>query len=171
MAHVINDAGPLIALAKVDSLFIPRDLFARIRIPEAVWLECREKPGEDSRRIEQAAREGWLEVISVATGKARPQSLGTGEGEAIQLALEAGNALLLMDDRLARREAMRHGLSYIGTARMLQLAEVKSIIDSAEVVLQRMTACGYRISPLLLQQLKGRHAPHTPSGNSGNARD
>ena len=27
MARVIGDAGPLIALAKVDSLFVPGDLF------------------------------------------------------------------------------------------------------------------------------------------------
>ena len=45
MAIVISDAGPLIALAKVDSLFIPRDLFSRLRIPEAVWLECRKQAG------------------------------------------------------------------------------------------------------------------------------
>ena len=38
MARVISDAGPLIALAKVDSLFVPRDLFTRIRIPEAVTM-------------------------------------------------------------------------------------------------------------------------------------
>ena len=62
MARVISDAGPLIALAKLDSLFVPRDLFTRIRIPEAVWLECVRKPGTDSRRIEQAASEGWFDV-------------------------------------------------------------------------------------------------------------
>ena len=67
MARVISDAGPLIALAKADSLFVPRDLFSRIRIPEAVWLECVQKTGTDSRRIEQAASEGWLNVVSVAT--------------------------------------------------------------------------------------------------------
>ena len=66
MAHVIGDAGPLIALAKVDSLFIPRDLFSPLRIPEAAWLECLRKAGEDSRRIEQAANEGWLDVVSAA---------------------------------------------------------------------------------------------------------
>ncbi|MDE0222043.1 MAG: hypothetical protein OXJ90_22440 [Spirochaetaceae bacterium] len=167
MARVISDAGPLIALAKIDALFIPRDLFARIRIPEAVWIECREKPGEDSRRIEQAAHEGWLEVVSVASGRAaRPQSLGPGEGEAIQLALETENALLIMDDRLARREAMRHGLSYIGTARMLYMAERRSLIDDAAVVVQHMAACGYRISPLLLQQLRARHGANEPSGSA-----
>lgn len=162
MAHVISDAGPLIAFAKVDSLFIPRDLFSRLRIPEAVWLECLRKAGEDSTRIEQAANEGWLDVVSVAAGQPLPPSLGDGESEAIHLALETGNALLIMDDRLARREAQRHGLSYIGTARMLHLAETRALIDSAEVVVQRMAECGYRISPLLLRHLKRRRGPYTP---------
>ena len=163
MARVISDAGPLIALAKVDSLFIQRDLFSRLRIPEAVWLECREKAGEDSRRIEQAANDGWLDVVSVAARRPLPPSLGSGEGEAIQLALETEQALLIMDDRVARREAMRQGLDYIGTARMLHLAERRSLIDNAEVVVQRMAECGYRISPLLLQQLKAQTSDETSS--------
>ena len=40
---------------------------------------------------------------------------------------------------------MRHGLNYIGTARVLHLAERRSIIDSAEDMVQRMAECGYRI--------------------------
>ena len=154
MAQVISDAGPLIALAKVEALFIPRELFSHLWIPRAVWLECREKAGEDSRRIEQAAHEGWVEVVSVAEVLCLPPSLGRGEAQAIQLALEAENALVIMDDRLARRAAMQHGLDYIGTVRMLHLAEQRAIIDSAEDMIQRMAAHGYRISPLLLQQTR-----------------
>ena len=154
MAEIISDAGPLIALAKVDSLFIPKDLFSRLRIPEAVWSECKEKEGEDSRRIEQAVNEGWVDVVSVTEGLCLPPSLGRGEVEAIQLALETENALVIMDDRLARRAAMQHGLNYIGTVRMLHLAERRSIIENAEIMIQRMAKCGYRISPLLLQQLR-----------------
>ena len=164
MARVISDAGPLIALAKADSLFVPRDLFSRIRIPEAVWLECVQKTGADSRRIEQAASEGWLNVVSVATKRSHPPSLGIGEVEAIQLALETEKALLIMDDRLARREATRRGLDYIGTVRMLHLAEQRSIVDNAEATIQRMAECGYRISPLILRQLRAQtsgDAPHS----------
>ena len=156
MAVVVSDAGPLIALAGIDSLFIARQLFSRLLIPEAVWLECREKPGEDRRRIEQAADEEWLDVVSVTVRQPFPRSLGRGEVESIQLALEFTPALLIMDDRLARREAMRRGLDYIGTARVLHLAEQRSLIDDAEGRLQRMAEGGYRISPRILQQLKER---------------
>ena len=156
MAVVVSDAGPLFALAGVDALFSPRYLFSRIVIPEAVWFECRERPGEDSRKIERAANEGWLGVVSVTTKQPFPRSLGSGEVETIQLALESMPALLIMDDRLARREAMRRALDYIGTARLLHLAEQRSLVDDAESLIRRMAEGGYRISPRILQQLKGQ---------------
>lgn len=162
MAVVVSDAGPLIALAKVDALFVARRLFARLQIPEAVWSECRGKPGDDSRRIEQAGRDGWLRVVKLtteATRKRFPPSLGRGEIEALQFAMETRPSLLIVDDRLARRQALQLGLDYIGTVRMLLLAERRSLIDDAETVVQRMTANGYRISPRVLQQLKARDTP------------
>ena len=160
MAVVISDPGPLIALAKVDALFVPRALFSRLRIPEAVRHECVRKPGEDTRRIEQAIREGWISVVSTAELElASPGfslSLGKGETEAIELALETPQSLLVVDDRLARRQALQCGLAYIGTARMLLLAEQRRVIDDAEAIVGRMTARGYRIAPRVLQQLKAQ---------------
>ena len=157
MAVVISDAGPLIALAKTDSLFILQALFSRIRIPEAVRLECLRKPGEDSRRVEQAMHDGWLGVAPVtleASSRRFSSSLGSGETEAIQLALETAQSLLIVDDRLARRQAMQLGVACIGTVRTLLLAEQRSVIDDAEAVIGRMTAAGYRISPRILRQLR-----------------
>ena len=74
----------------------------------------------------------------------------------MQLAVETGQALLVLDDRLARREAKRRGLDYIGTARMLLLAEHESIIDDAEAVIRRMSEHGYRISASAVQRLRLR---------------
>ena len=159
MAAVISDAGPLIALARIDSLFIPRILFSRIRIPEAVGRECRQKPGEDSRRIEDAVQDGWISIVRLNLERADlplSSSLGRGETEAIQLAVETPQSLLILDDRLARRQALRRGLAFIGTVRLLWLAEQRRVIDDAEAIVQRMTADGYRISPRILQQLKAR---------------
>ena len=72
----------------------------------------------------------------------------------MQLALDAESALLIMDDRLARREAMRRRLDYMGTVRVLHLAEQRSIIDDADGLLRRMASAGYRISPTLLNRLR-----------------
>ena len=147
----------MIALAKVDALFVARRLFARLQIPQAVWSECRGKPGEDSRRIERAVRDGWLRVVDLTAEAAHrrvPTRLGRGELEALQLAMETGPSLLIVDDRLARRQAQRLRLNHIGTARMLLLAEQRSLIDDAETIIHRMRANGYRIAPRVLQQLK-----------------
>ena len=93
-----------------------------------------------------------------------PRSLGRGEIEAIQLALDAGSALLIMDDRLARREALRRGLDYMGTAGLLHLAEQRSVVDDAGRLLRRMATAGYRISPELLNQLRSRSSADLDNG-------
>ena len=134
-------------------------LFSRIRIPEAVERECSRKPGDDSRRIEEAVRDGWIGVVHVdleRTGLSLSSSLGRGEAEAIQLAEETPQSLLILDDRVARRQALRRGLAFIGTVRLLWLAEQRGVIDDAEVIIQRMIGVGYRISPRILQQLKAQ---------------
>lgn len=134
-------------------------LFSRIRIPEAVERECSQKPGDDSRRIEEAVRDGWISVVHVdleRTGLSLSSSLGRGEAEAIQLAGETPQSLLLLDDRVARRQALRRGLAFMGTVRLLWLAEQRRVIDDAEVIIQRMIGAGYRISPRILQQLKAQ---------------
>ena len=159
MAVVISDAGPLIALAKVSCLCLLRQLFGRVAIPEAVWKECIQREGDDTQRIEAAVAQGWLVRTAVQVSSRFPRSLGQGEVEALQLAVDDESSLLIMDDRLARREAMRLGLDFIGTARVLHLAEQRSLIDDAETVLTRMAEHGYRISPRLLRQMASPSRP------------
>ena len=132
-------------------------LFSRIRIPEAVERECRRKPGDDRHRIEEAVQDGWISVVHVdleRSGLTLSSSLGRGEAEAIQLADETPQSLLVLDDRVARRQALRRGLAFVGTVRLLWLAEQRQLIEDAEVIVQRMVAAGYRISPRILNQLK-----------------
>ncbi|HIO93201.1 MAG TPA: hypothetical protein EYG68_10225 [Leucothrix mucor] len=154
MAIVISDAGPLIALARIDALFILQKLFSTIQIPEAVYQECIAKEAVDSQRIQQAIDEGWINPVSVTVKQSFPVSLGAGEIEAMQLALDNEATLLIMDDRLARRQAMVLELNYIGIIRVLYLAEQKLLINNAEVLVQQMVKTGYRVSLQLLKTLK-----------------
>ena len=159
MAHiVIADAGPLIALAGIDSLEILRDLFGQITVTDAVKNECMAKEGEDAERIAAAISGGWL--VLQALGPEAPEiplmpSLGPGESEAITLALRGPKeSLVIMDDRLARRYALRQGLSLIGTVRVLALAEERGLVESAAHCIEAMAANGYRISPELLDIIR-----------------
>jgi predicted nucleic acid-binding protein len=153
---VIIDAGPLIALAGTDNLDLLRRLFAGVCLPPAVKTECLEKPGIDTDRIATAIEAGWLEVKPAA--EISPQlssSLGAGEQEAIGLALQdPGSSLLIMDDRLARRQALQLRLNIVGTVRLLDLAENRGLTASAEQVIRSMRDKGYRISLDLLSRIR-----------------
>ncbi len=97
---VVADAGPLIALGKLDRLDLLPALFERVMVPHAVLAECLTQPGlPDSVRIGAALTEGWL-----LASDARVEDiagLGVGERAAIGLARQMG-AALLADDRAAR---------------------------------------------------------------------
>ncbi|HPY42112.1 MAG TPA: hypothetical protein PLM98_16425, partial [Thiolinea sp.] len=60
---------------------------------------------------------------------------------------------LIMDDRLARREAMQRKLNFVGTARVLWLAQQNDLIIDAAQLIDTMAANGYHISKKLLEDL------------------
>ena len=155
---VIADAGPLIALAGIDELGILRDLFGQVAVPDAVRDECTAKKSEDAERIAEAISAGWLVLREGGTkGADKPltPSLGRGESEVITLALDGPQeSLLILDDRLARRYALRRNLSVIGTVRVLTLAEDRGLIDSAARCIEEMAGNGYRISRDLLEVIR-----------------
>ena len=61
-------------------------------------------------------------------------------------------SLLIVDDRLARRYALKAGLNIVGSVRLLTIAEQRGLITSAEFRLREMTDFGYRISMDLLRK-------------------
>ena len=53
---LVVDAGPIIALAKIDRLSVVELLFDEVWLPEVVVHEVLAKPGLETRRIEAAMR-------------------------------------------------------------------------------------------------------------------
>lgn len=154
---VIADAGPLIALAKVNLLAVLAQLFGAVLISETVQQECLAKAGEENQRIQQAIATGIIQISTpaqTALPLALSRSLGAGERDAIYLAMQSENALLIMDDLLARKQAVKLGLAFIGTVRLLDIAEKQGIIADAEAVIDAISSTGYRISKNILQQLR-----------------
>jgi len=123
---------------------------------KSVRNECLAKPGDDSQRISLAIEAGWLKVATEAREE-QPlsPSLGIGESDSIRFALqEPEGSLLIMDDRLARRYALKQGLNIVGTVRLLDLAERQGKTDSAEQRINEMAECGYRVSVDLLKKIR-----------------
>lgn len=152
---VLVDAGPLIALARLDALSLLAKLFGSVVAPAAVHEECMAKETVDSIRIAQAVGAGWLRVETPAMPLPEmPRSLGEGEKQAIALALAHPLSLLILDDRLARRQAEKRGLAFMGTVRLLFIAEQRGLIDSADRCVEKLRQSGYRISLDILRRIR-----------------
>jgi predicted nucleic acid-binding protein len=153
---LVADAGPLIALAKTGHLNLLRELCRQVWIPQAVLEELGLPEGKPGTEVLSKALgpEGWIGVQTVDPNRLRsPAALGSGEREAIALALEH-YAVLLMDDYVGRKTARALGVTLIGTGRILLAAKDRGLIDSVTALLGELTAVGYRLSPALVREIK-----------------
>ena len=163
MAVVIADAGPLIALAKLERLDLLPALFGEVLATQAVVDECSKGSGHDAVLIQEAFRtEGFRCIETPNFQHALSRSLGLGELSCIEFALQqsAESVLLIMDDALARKQALRLKLNIVGTAALLFAAEEKGLIADAESLIESLNKWGYRISPtvvvILIKKLSSR---------------
>lgn len=133
---VISDTAPLTALLQAGQTELLRALFERVVIPPAVRGELlRAHPTLPS----------WLEVIAPQTIPAtvRGAGLDLGETEAIALAIELQPDALLMDERLGRRLAMRHGLPVTGLLGVVVLAKQRRLISDVAPVIRELQDKGH----------------------------
>lgn len=152
---VIADAGPLIALARIEALYLLRQLFGRVCITTTVRDEILPAKAAfaDADLLVRTLAEGWIDVVEVPQADYRPLNPGVDAGEAssIQVAnrwREAGDAvLLMMDDRAGRLEAKSRGLALIGSAAVIGLAKTEGLVSAARPLLEQMVAAGYFIGP------------------------
>lgn len=155
---VIADAGPLIGLARIDSLDLLRRLFGRVCITIIVRDEILPAASSfpDADALNRAFADGWIDVVDVPQYGWEPLNPGVdaGEASAIHAACtwrDAGDAVLLvMDDRAGRLEARSRGLALIGTAAVIGLARTEGLIPAARPLLERLTQAGYFLGPAVI---------------------
>lgn len=156
MVIVIADASPLIALAKINQLELLPALFSTVQITQAVADECLLNSSHDAKLISAALQAGWLQRVDNPIFKhPLSRSLGLGEQSSIEYALQTeSKTLLILDDALARKQALRLQLSVVGTAAILFSAQRKELITDAEALITQLHQVGYRISAQIVAQLK-----------------
>lgn len=119
---VISNASVLIGLSSIGMLSLLRERFPEaILVPEAVWREVvdegAERPG--ARELSTA---NWIKIQKINDKRMvrlLRAELDEGEAEAIALAHEVSADVVLLDERDARRAAMRMGLKVLGTVGVL----------------------------------------------------
>ncbi len=147
---VVSNAGPLIALAKIERFELLRALFSRIAIPQAVFdgVVVRGKGRAGADETQQALGD-WIEVWDAqneAMVRGFLTKLGRGESEAIALALEVEADLVLLDDYKARTTAEFMGLNITGTVGVLNEAYRRGFIAELKRILDELIDKGVRLS-------------------------
>ncbi len=143
-APVIVDTGPLIALARAGRLELLKSLFGRVYItPDVLGELTLRGDTPDARVLRAALREGWLAKLRLKTAAEAHPFLDAGEASCIAAARRRAGALLIIDERLGRREAQRLGIALTGTAGVLCAAKARGLIDVVEPILEQMRFAGY----------------------------
>ncbi|HQU94279.1 MAG TPA: hypothetical protein PLK77_18420 [Pyrinomonadaceae bacterium] len=132
---VVADTTPINHLLLIGEIFILRDLFERIVIPEVVQNELLAENTPETVKDFIASSPDWIEVRSVDyLFDSELDTLDLGERDAIVLAEELQADSLLIDEKLGRRAAARRNLRIIGTLGIADQAAEEGLIDFASTL-------------------------------------
>jgi len=169
MTTVLCNAGPLIALGKLNRLELLAELYGQVQIPRAVYGEAVTQGltlgAPDARTIQlfwQAKDWPIVGVNAAALAAYKPSViLDPGETEVLALARTLPDVLVLLDDEMARVEARRLKLRVRGTLGILTQGYRSKILSFPEVELlfQEIAArpdiwIGARLCEQVLQALR-----------------
>jgi predicted nucleic acid-binding protein len=150
---VVSDTTPLNYLVLIGHVDVLPRLFGKLLVPPAVIREMRHPKAPSAVSAWAADLPPWIEVKAPLTDL--HLGIGAGEDEAISLALELGDATLLMDDVRARVAAKIRGLHTIGTLAILDRADVAKLLDFGTAIL-RLKATSFHLDDALLQPMLAR---------------
>ncbi len=140
---VFCNAGPLMALGKLNRLDLLAEVYPQTRIPAAVFdetvIQGIARGQSDAITIRRFLRQCQWPIVEIPTGAAAeyrpPLILGKGETAVLILGQITPGALLLLDDRPARREARRLHLRARGTLGVLTEAYLRSKLTRLQLEL------------------------------------
>jgi len=150
--EVVVDAGPVIALARLDLLAIPGSLFGKALVTQVVLQECLPNNDHDENHAIRLALETELlePVHWLQPAEASMWSLDPGESSAIGLAASR-KAFVLVDDLAARRVARDLGLRVVGTCGLLLEARRRNLVAEVRPLVERLSESGYYLSQSLIE--------------------
>ena len=149
---IVSNSTVLIHLSKIDKLFLLKELFKVVLIPEEVKKEVVEQGKKhnhiDAIDVENAVNEGWIKVEKIQIEPMlKDIGIDKGEAEAISLA-DKKKLSLLVDQDHARDAASLLGIKPKGTIFVLLLALKKKLLsyDNYMLSLLDLVELGFRMS-------------------------
>ena len=148
MSDVICNTSPIQYLHQLQLLHILPALAGRVIIPPAVVEELSQ--GRTSGiNLPDVNVLKWVEIRRPVSELAVPlvTDLGSGETEVLMLALEMREAVVVLDDDLARRVAETLGLRLTGTLGLLLDAKKAGLIPAIAPLLEQLQTLRFRVAP------------------------
>jgi len=156
---VVADTSALNYLLLIHQETLLPVLYERVVIPPGVYQELLRSETPEVVRQWLAHHPDWLTVQPPQHGLSAVAfpKLGAGEREAIPLAQELPDAILVIDDHDGREEAARRTIATIGTIGVLEAAAIRGLIDLPPVLAQ-LQATTFHGSPRLFAEALARDA-------------
>jgi predicted nucleic acid-binding protein len=150
---VVN-TSPLFYLHRLGLLKILHELYGNITVPEAVVREL-ERGHVQGENVPLLPDYPWIEIMSVSTPEYLNLivDLGPGESEVLAIATYHPSALVILDDKMARRIAEMQGFRLTGTAGVLLRAKVKGLIPELKPVVEKLLSLDFHLKPELVQAI------------------
>jgi predicted nucleic acid-binding protein len=163
-APVVSNAGPLMALAKLNLLHLLKDLYGRVYIARSVYdeivVEGIRRGHEDARTLSlYLDQTEWLpETVKPADMPAglREARLDRGERDTLALAEKLASPLVLMDETVGRQAARERGLTVRGSLGVVVEAYQQGLIQTDQLRLyfeEMVRRQDIWINPALVERL------------------
>lgn len=157
---VVCDTSPICYLLLIEQIQILPQLFNQIIIPLAVQNELLAEQSFNQIQSWTANPPAWVSLQTVPQLLDNlPTKLGTGEQEAISLAVSLQANLIILDDWDARQSALAQGLTVTGLLGVLYKAGTQGLLDFYNAI-DRLQQTSFRASPTLIQQFLERYSNH-----------
>jgi predicted nucleic acid-binding protein len=150
MHKIISNTTPIISLLKVDKLNLLKELYEKIIVPKAVYLEV--ENGKEKPYYHDLTQIDWIEIQEIGNHDSRDYFLDLDEGEAevLILAKELNADLIIMDEIMGRRYSKQLGFNLTGTIGILLKAKENGLIESIKDLLTELAKKGTWLSLKLI---------------------
>lgn len=147
MPEVVADTSPIQYLYQINRLDLLPTLYGQVRMPQAVADELTQGLVQGVS-LPNLTSLSWIRLCSVPVSILIPElpNLGAGEREVLSLASVIPDALVILDDALARGYAQRLNISMTGTLGVLLKGKQAGYVDAIAPLLDELDALNFRLA-------------------------
>jgi predicted nucleic acid-binding protein len=153
---VIADTSPLNYLLLIGEIDLLRDLYEEVVVPGAVLVEMTHFNAPVVVRSWAQNLPLWVSVVRVVRSTSDFPQLGSGEAEALIIAIDRkADAVLLVDDLEARRVAAEAGVTFTGTLGILDAAADAGLRDFDSTI-AKLRDTNFHVADGVIAQIRQR---------------